>query len=81
MLSARYIACHIKKFKRNVFFGKYRSRKDFKSIKQNTNHTAKFTLCITKGEFGFFNCVNIFKHCFSVGCRGPPNQFESKNLS
>ena len=83
MLSARYIAYHLKKFKRNVFIGKHRSikrRKDFKLIKLNTNRTAKFTLCITRGEFGFFYYAFSFNSCYAVGCRSPPNQSKPKNL-
>lgn len=83
MLSARYIAYHLNKFKRNVFFGKHRSikrRKDFKLIKLNTNSTAKFTLCIFEGEFGFFYYAFSFNSCYAVGCRSPPNQSKPKNL-
>lgn len=75
MQSARYIACCIKKFEEKVFYGKYRStkrRKDFKSIKQNTNRTAKFTLCITRGKFGVFYYAFGYIGCYAVGCRSPP---------
>lgn len=83
MQSVRYIAFCIKKFKDKSFYGKYISsvnKRTYHLIKQNIRRIVKFSSCLIQGEFGFFYCVNIFKHCFFVGCRSPPNQFESKKL-
>lgn len=53
---------------------------DPRTGKLNTNRTAKFTLCITRGEFGFFYYTCSFNSCYAVGCRSPPNQSKPKNL-
>ena len=80
MQSVRYTAYFGKRSEGTIPYRRAENKKKSKSIKQNTNRTAKFPLYITKGEFGFFYYTFIVSKYYAVGCRSPPNQFKSKNL-